>query len=67
MRRGVEADALLPRRGAIHLDREADPEERGEDRDELALDQPIDQRLREAIGQPCPHQRRLHVRRQAAR
>ena len=33
----VEADALLPRGGAIHLDREADAEERREDRDELAL------------------------------
>ena len=58
---GVESHALMARGGAIHLDREANPEERREDRDELALDEPVDERLRESVGKPRPHQRRLHV------
>ena len=58
----VEGDTVMARGGTIHLDREADPEERREDRDELARDEPIHERLGEAVRQPGPHQRRVHVR-----
>ena len=59
---GVERDAPMTRGRPIHLDGEADPEERGEKGDELALDQPVNQRLREPVGQPRPHQGRLDIR-----
>ena len=58
---GIEGDAMVPRRGALHLDREADAEQRREDRDELALHQPFDQRLHRPVGHPMPHDVGIHV------
>ncbi len=60
----VERDALAPSRRAIHLDGEANPEERREYRDEFAGDQAVDDRLPHEIRHPGPQARRVFVRAQ---
>ena len=57
----VERDALAPSRRAIHLDGEANPEERREYRDEFAGDQAVDHGLPHEVRHPGPQARRVFV------